>query len=187
MISIIIPYHAKMKDAELFMDRCMKSIKTQTYTDYEVIVTEGGNAAENINKGIKQAKGWLIKILCMDDYFSHDDALANIVHNFEGGWMITGCSNNPHPYYTGDIHQGNNKLGGLSVITVRNLDPELFDESLHWLLDCDYYKRLYERYGEPTILDEVNVTIEEGDHQATHNIPDERKRKEVLELTQRYA
>lgn len=176
-----------MKNAEEFLWRCINSVHKQSYKDYEIIYEEGGNAAENINKGIKKAKGEIIKILCMDDYFTHKNSLKDIVDNWKGKWMITGCSNNPYPYYTGDVHQGNNKLGGLSVIAIHNQNPLLFDEELQWLLDCDYYKRMYDLYGLPTILNGVNVTIEEGDHQATNNLAMELKRNEVIKLTQRYA
>ena len=187
MISIAIPYYSKMKDADFFMKRCLKSIENQSYKDYEIVITEEGSASHNTNEAIKKSKGDLIKILCMDDYLAHGNSLKEIVDNFRGEWLISGCSNNPNPYYTGDIHQGNNKLGGLSAITIKNNNPLLFDESLFWLLDCEYYRRMYDKYGFPVILNGVNVIIGEGEHQATNMLQTELKRQEVIKVTQMYA
>ena len=147
MISIVIPVYDKMKDGDFFLNRCLDSIKSQTYTDYEIVMTHEGNSPHNTNLGMKQAEGDLIKILHQDDYFTHENSLKEIVDNFKGDWLITGCSNNWYPVYTGDIHLGNNKLGSPSVLTIRNGLDMYFDEELIWLFDCDFYKRMYNKYG----------------------------------------
>lgn len=187
MISIVIPVYDKMKDGDFFLNRCLDSIKSQTYTDYEVIMTHEGNSPYNTNLGMSKAKGDLIKILHQDDYFTHKNSLKEIVENFNGEWLITGCSNNWYPIYTGDIHLGNNKLGSPSVLTTRNGLDMYFDEELIWLFDCDFYKRMYNKYGEPTILMGDIVTIGEGDHQATNLITNTAKEKEVFIMRQRYV
>lgn len=188
MISIIVPFY-EMKEHEYFLSQCLESIEIQSYKDYEILVIRDGSAAENINKGIRQAKGDIIKVLCMDDYFTHEDSLKEIVQLFDQKtmWAITGCSNNLHPVYTGDLHLGNNKLGGLSCVAFRKETYEFFDEDLVWLLDADFYKRLYTLFGEPKILDGDNVTIEEGDHQATRLIDPFIKVEEVFRLRQKYV
>jgi len=185
MISICIPFY-KMKNHEFFMKRCLDSIAIQTYKDYEIVITEEGKAAHNTNVALSKAKGDLIKILYMDDYFTHENALKDIVENFTGEWMVTGCANNLYPVYTGDIHLGNNKLGAPSVVTLRKGKHELFDEDLKWLYDCDFYKRMYQKYGEPTILNGNNVTIGVGDHQDTHLITNTDKEHEVFLMRQKY-
>jgi len=187
MISIVIPVYSKMKNGEFFLGRCLESIKSQSYTDYEIIMTHEGNSPHNTNLGMKKAKGDLIKILHQDDYFTHKNALKEIVDNFKGDWLITGCSNNLYPMYTGDIYLGNNKLGSPSVLTIRNGLNMYFDEELIWLFDCDFYKRMYDKYGEPTILMGNNITIGEGEHQATHLIANTAKEKEVFLMRQRYV
>ena len=53
---------------------------------------------------------------------------------------------------------------------IKNKNPIFFDEKMTWLLDCDYYKRLYEKYGEPTIINDVNVVIGVGSHQTTSSL-----------------
>lgn len=187
-VSIVIPYYP-MKNHLTFLMRCLDSINKQTYRDFEVIITMEGKSAENTNAGIKKATGDLIKILHMDDYFTHPEALQNIVDAFKDdiSWLVTGCSNNLHPILTGDLHLGNNKLGGPSVVTLRKGKHVLFDESMVWLFDCDFYKRMITQYGEPEIMSGNNVTIGEGEHQATNTLSDEVKQSELFLMRERYV
>lgn len=186
MISIVIPYH-DMENAAFFMKRCIDSIMSQTYTDYEIVLTKAGKMAENTNAAIKRAKGDIIKILFLDDYLAHPNALKNIVDNFKGGWLVTGCEHddgeqrfNPHlASWHPAMAQGMNTIGSPSVLAFENKNPELFDEGLSWMLDCDLYTRLYKRYGKPSIINDINVVIGVGSHQTTHLLPEEVKAAEV--------
>lgn len=171
-----------MLDGDKFLWRNINSVMEQTYTDYEIIITKAGKMAENTNAGIKKAKGDIIKILFMDDYFAHPNALQEIADNFTGGWLATGCNHddgynlfNPHMARWNDNIHAHNTIGSPSVTAFENDDPILFDETYSWVLDCDLYHRLYERYGEPTIIDDINVTIGIGRHQATQILTDEEK------------
>lgn len=186
-VSIVIPVYPKMKNGEFFLKRLLDSIKEQTYTDYEIVETLEGNAPTNTNSAINKANGDIIKIMYQDDYFTHKDALQGIVEAFKGMWLVNGCSNNLNPVYMGDIHLGNNKLGGPSCLTISKEVKERFDENLVWLFDCDLYKRLYAKYGEPVILNGDYVTVGEGEHQATNNIISEEKDNEVFLMRQRYS
>lgn len=167
-----------MKNWPLFMERCLKSIEEQSFTNYEIVMVKVGKMAETTNACIKRANGELIKVLYLDDMLAHKDALRDIVENFKGDWMITGTDNNPYPYWTDDIGMGNNKLGSPSALTIRNDNPLMFDERMSWLLDCDYYKRMYDRYGEPEILDGTNVIIGIHDGQMTNILTDKDKADE---------
>lgn len=186
-ISIVIPIH-DMQNGAFFLWRGINSIMMQTFKNYEIVIVKEGKMAENSNAGIKRAQGQLIKILYMDDYLAHPDALQEIVDNFEfmDDWMITGCDTNPHPYWTTDIAKGNNKLGSPSCLTFRNQDPLLFDEKMSWLLDCDLYQRLYNRYGLPKILDTVNVNIGIHEGQMTNILTDEEKLAEHKYMSKKY-
>ncbi len=171
-----------------YLWRCIDSITKQTFKDYEIIITQDGGMAENTNAGIKRARGELIKILFMDDMFAHEDSLKEILANFKGEWLITGCNTNPQPYWTDNIISGNNRLGSPSVLTFKNHfeDNLLFDETMSWVLDCDFYHRMYLKYGEPRILWDNNITIGVHDGQHTNIMTDEEKLLEIDYLMKKY-
>ena len=123
----------------------------------------------------------------MDDYFTDKNALQTLVDNFTGSWLIHGVSNNKNPYITGDVHLGNNKLGGLSCIMFKKEYFIPFDENLVWLFDCDWHKQMIIKYGEPVIINGNFVTIEEGQGQATNSISDDIKRSEVITMQLKYV
>ena len=177
-ISIVIPIH-DMEDGAGFFWRCINSVMKQTYKNYEIIVTKQGKSSENHNAGIRRASGDIIKFLHMDDFLANEFVLQDLVDNWEGGWVVMGTDNNLNPYWTDDIDTGNNKIGAPSAIAIPNDKPPMFNENLVWLLDCDYYKKLYERYGEPKVMTGRYVNIGVHPNQMTNKIPDEVKIKEV--------
>lgn len=131
----------------------------------------------------------------MDDYLSSPDALQNIVDNFTGGWLATACVhdngrevfNVHYASYNTEIQFGNNTIGSPSVVAFENKEPLLFDEKLSWLLDCDLYSRLYERYGEPKILPYVDVAIGIGQHQTTNLMSNKEKVDEFTYLASKHG
>lgn len=209
-LSIAIPT-SNMADKEYFFQRCLDSLWNQTFQDFEVVVTDNSEddiieqickdystgityyrnpikgMAPNTNEAIKRSKGELIKVLYMDDYLSHEKVLEMTVKQFKDGWLISGANNNKNPYWTDDIHLGNNKLGSPSALTIENKNPLLFDENLTWLLDCDLYKRYYEKYGKPAVMRGEHIGIGTGPHQMTHLISNERKLSEGEYLMKKYV
>jgi hypothetical protein len=193
MISICIPKHT-MRNGDMLLNRCRESIRRQKYTDYEIIEKNEGSFAKNVNLAIEEAKGEIIHIMCMDDYFFDDNSLQRVADAFPFTWLVAGCINddgkyiyNPHfPEYNDAIHRGKNTIGAPSVLAFENKSPLLFDENLRWLVDCDYYKRLYDRYGLPKILESVNIIQGIGEHQSTHEIRPETMQAEYDYITKKY-
>lgn len=201
MISICVPIY-NMDNGVEFLKTNLNSIKSQTFTDYEIIVSDNSDSdmlkmvcepygvryfknpdkgmAQNTNFAIDKAEGDLIKILYQDDFFAHDDALKDI-SDFKGEWLITACSNNPHPFYS-----EHNTLGSPSVLTIRKGCPVRFDKRFYWVLDLDFYRQLYALYGEPTILNKINVVIGTGTHQISYKLSDKRKQIEEQLLKEKY-
>ena len=150
--------------------------------------------AQNTNSAIKNAKGEIIQILYMDDYLASENSLKSIVENFSGHWMVTGCEHddgthryNPHyPKYNSQIYLGKNTIGSPSVLSIKNENPLLFDENMAWLLDCDYYKRMHDKHGEPKILNELNVVIGISKNQMTNILSVWDKRKEYYYMAKKY-
>lgn len=151
--------------------------------------------AGNTNMGIKLASGELIKILYQDDFLYSENSLQEIVDNFEGQWMVTSCVHTTdginfqkpfHPRYNDKIYTGNNTIGSPSVLTIKNDNPLLFDENLTWVLDCDYYKRMFDKFGEPKILNEINIVIRLSKYQTSSQLNRSIKKKEINYLIKRY-
>lgn len=193
-ISVCVPAHHGMESYDFFMSRLIASLDKQTFRDFELIVTHDGKMAANSNSAIKKAKGEIIKILYMDDYLYSDAALHDIADNFTGGWMATGCIHdngalsNPHyPTWNDEIRYGKNTIGSPSVIAFENNDPLLFDERLSWLLDCDLYQRLHERYGAPKLLPYMDIGIGVHEGQTTNLMSEEEKLNEFVYLQTKYA
>ncbi len=130
----------------------------------------------NTNSAINFATGNLIKILYQDDYFATSHSLQSIIDGFtiDNHWLFTGCSDNPHPTWDWNA----NRLGNPSGLTIKGDETERFDPKLHWIADLLFYRKLYEKYGPPKILDEVGVIIGKGPHQLTNLLSDEAKRRE---------
>ncbi len=151
--------------------------------------------APNTNEAIKASKGDLIKILYQDDFLADDNSLQDIHDNFKGQWLATACEHladtgerfNLHiPSYNDKIHVGSNSIGSPSVITIKNDNPLLFDEKMTWRLDGDYYKRMHDKYGNPTILSKPNIVIGVGKHQTTFHLSDEYKESERDYMYEKY-
>lgn len=218
-MTVAIPTSKMANGHELFK-RCLESLWNQSFQDFEIVVTDNSDdddilnicnwfrtgiryyrnprkgMAQNTNEAIRRSKGEIIKILYMDDYMAHDEALEKIVKHFDGEWLVTSCThttmgrtffNNHHPHYSEDICLGNNTIGSPSVLTIRNNKPLLFDEEMTWLLDCDYYYRLHELYGEPIILRDINVIIGLHDGQMTNIMGEQRKLQERDYIINKYA
>jgi hypothetical protein len=135
----------------------------------------------NTNNAILHADGKLIKILFLDDFLYDKNSLKKTVESFEYAedhWLISASEhssdgktfNRPYyPKYNDKIYLGKNTISSPSVLTIKNDSPLLFDENLIWLMDCDYYKRCYEKFGAPKILNEITVVNRVGQHQISNN------------------
>lgn len=127
-----------------------------------------GKAASNINKAMQYASGKVIKILYQDDFFVVPNALEKIHNEFEKGcsWLVNGFThttdkqsfyNTKVPYYNDMIIIGENSLGNPSNISVINEDILYMDESILYVVDCEYYFRLKQKLGLPKIIEDILV------------------------------
>ena len=213
-VSIVVPIY-NMDDAKKFLKRNLDSITTQTFTDYEIVISDDSDddmlkcwldnypikyyknkgskgMANNSNNGIEKAKGEIIKILYQDDYFYNNNSLAEIVRHFKKcEWMVSGCVHSlgfgePINEHFPFYSESENNIGSPSVLTFSREVTERFDPEFHWVLDLDLYKRLFREYGLPRILHQINVVIGIGEHQTTHRLSDLRKNIEHQLLREKY-
>ena len=135
----------------------------------------------------------------MDDYLANPDVLTNLwkfQHETQDNWWVMGCEHdngtrgNPHlARWSEEIKLGQNSIGSPSVLLFRNMfdKNDLFDENLSWVLDADLYQRLFQRYGLPVIIDDINVVIGIHDGQTTNKLSDSFKQSEFEYLRKKYA
>jgi glycosyltransferase involved in cell wall biosynthesis len=139
--------------------------------------------AGNLNNTIKNCEGELIHVLCQDDYFIDKNSIMRIVNNFdyEKKWMVSAYMHTKDRFgmFRKHIPTWNNKIylentiGTPSCLTILNNDTLLFDEELGWFVDCDYYYRLYQKYGVPKIVNELLFIQLLWEGQATNSKVDE--------------
>lgn len=213
-ITICIPVYEQGGLGYEFLKRSLEALAGQTYQDFDVIVSDNSTyfakdkmkkicdaypfvtyvhnpikgMSENTNFAMKHATGNLVKVLYQDDWLPNENALKTIVDNFDDNthWLITGANTNPQPRWTDDIITGNNKLGSPSALTMRRESMMYFDEPMKWLLDCDIYRRLHDKYGMPKIVEGDWVTLGIGEHQMTNILSNTEKDKEVEYLRNKY-
>jgi cellulose synthase/poly-beta-1,6-N-acetylglucosamine synthase-like glycosyltransferase len=141
-----------------------------------------GNSSQNINNAIKNSESKLIKIIFQDDFLYDKDSLKHTVDNFDlskDKWLVSRCEHSYDgvtfhrdfsPVYNHNIHFGNNTISSPSVLTILNDNPLLFDENLIFLMDCEYYKRCYDNFGLPKILNIITAVNRVGKHQVSNYI-----------------
>ena len=137
--------------------------------------------SNNHNNGLKYCQSNLIKILHYDNYFYNENSLLEIVNEFKKNkninWLVTSYLHNKNdiicnlnnPYYNTNILSGLNTIGDPSCLTFKNENIIFFDTNLTWFVDCEYYYRLYNLYGDPHILNTPNIVVRHHDKQTTHS------------------
>jgi len=159
-----------------------------------------GRIAPNINNAIKHSNGVFIKMLFQDDFLYDIDSLQiifdSIAENQDKDWFITSCVHTDDcitmydrmtPYYHDRIYAGINTISCPTVLTVRNDDElPLFDESLNWLVDVEYYKRLYDAYGNPVVVDIICAVNRNSEVRATNIITEKQKQEEIQRVIRKY-
>lgn len=195
-ISIVIPYH-DIPQTAFFIGRLMKSIDEQTHKDYEIMLVKKGRMGETYNEGIKRSKGDVIKLMGMDDYFAHSDALRDIANVFENEgvyWAAAACKHDVEgvitythsPKWNDRLYEGYNTVGGFATISVRNKDIPELNEDLDWCIDIDWYWRLKSAHGLPALIEKPNVVVGVGPHQVTSNLSEQQKAREHSYMREKY-
>ncbi len=152
-----------------------------------------GYISPNLNVAMKNCDGQWIKILFQDDFLYDENSLKKtydyINANNNVKWLATefyhsndGINLYLHyiPRWTDNVWTGNNAIGCPSVITVKNKDLLLFEETIDWLMDVEYYKRMYDKHGELGIMNEITV-VNRTNHndRDSHSFTDEHMKFEL--------
>ncbi len=158
-----------------------------------------GNASININEAIRLAEGDVIKPMHQDDFFYSPECLRaiNNILLANPNYMWGGCgfihTNDDEsdffkpqvPVYQDDIVLAKNTFGAPSVFFYRNTSPpELFDEKLIWINDCELAYRFYAAYGSPLILSDLLVAVRIWEARVTERLLTPKLQKQELRHTQ---
>lgn len=181
----------------------VKSICSVDFKNLNIIYLKNemhrGFWGSNINNAMRSCSGKLIKLMQQDDIFSSTNVFSKIVKEYElkdFDWAICGGIHTADykffyhriiPTYTDDLHKGNNKLGGISSIVIKNtLNKLYFNDHLNWMGDCDYYIRAFRSFGLPKIFEEPLIIYKQSNRQLTNTLSDELKKKELKLMSELY-
>jgi glycosyltransferase involved in cell wall biosynthesis len=193
---VIVSDHSRDDVIKGLCDRWKENLDIKYFrNDYKI-----GGSSPNINNAIKHSNGEWIKLLWQDDFLFSENSLDIIkkhIDKTEGiVWLASACEHtndgvvmyNPfYPTWTADIHLGNNRVSSPSVITIKNTDDKLyFDEDLIWLMDVEYYKRMYIKHGEPSYLNLITVVNRTWADSVSNTLSQEIKNNEVKLMFERY-
>jgi len=205
--SIVIPTHDRGENGPKWMRELLDSLKIQTFQDFDIVVSdqskndkildtckeysenfeftyiryEGEVPCENINIGLRECTGEIVKIIFSDDVVVDKNALqiindAYISTNCKwafSGFCGTKDGKNTHdhriPRWTEHTLDGRNLLSSPSVVSFLNECKVEFDENLKLLLDVDFYHRIRMNHGHPHIIPEVLVANREHDDRISSN------------------
>lgn len=156
-----------------------------------------GNPSINTNMGIEKSSGDIIKMLCQDDYLYDENSLQVIHDAFEEDtyWVATSYvhTNNKTEFFNRHTPRNNNyihienTIGTPSCVAFRSKDKLLLDENLVWAYDCEYYKRIQEKYGYAKIVDVVTMVNYLHPKQVTNFLADSKlRKKEIKYVTKKF-
>ena len=141
-----------------------------------------GNGPANTNVAIAHCTGDYIKIMFSDDLFVSNKALELIAecHDSTGaGWIVTGFNHTSDgknfyrpmiPRWSEHLLEGQNFMGGPSIVSMRRESAEMFDPKCSMLMDTDFYHRMRMSNKMPVILEDILVSSREGDYRVSANL-----------------
>ena len=159
-----------------------------------------GFSSYNINNAIRYCRGDIIKFLWFDDFLWDDRSIQDTYEAFDSStnWLVSACEHTKddgktfyrkfYPRYNDEIYLGNNTISSPSVLSIRNTEDKIyFDNRLIWLMDVDYYKRLFEKYGLPKILNKITVVNRDHPHQLSHVMDPKIKEREYYMMLEKHG
>lgn len=190
---IVISDNSQNNEIEKFCEKNQDFLKINHFYYFKK-----GNSP-NTNYALKKSKGKYIKIIFQDDFLYSKNSLLDIKNELQEKtmWLITACEHSYDgfscyrpfkPYYHDDIHKGNNTISSPSVLTIKNTDEKIFfDENLSWLMDVDYYKRCFIKFGLPHILNKINIVNRTHNDQFSNYCTEAVKQKEYNYILKKYS
>lgn len=192
---VVISDHSKNDDIKDLCERWNHVIDVKYYKN-EI---GRGFIGPNLNNAIRKSTGKYIKILFQDDFLYGTESLMKVYEYIKDredvNWLVTGCAHTEdgetlyhqmYPRYNYKIYSGYNTISCPTVLTIKNEDPILVDESYNWLVDCVYYKMLYDKFGLPHIVNDLCVINRNAEGRTTNMMTNSQKQEEINRVISRY-
>jgi glycosyltransferase involved in cell wall biosynthesis len=206
-ITIVITIFDPQEKYREFLTDALSSIKMQTTKPFEVLISgnskpcyleevilqfnksypirflinDSTSTTTNLNFIIPFVGSQITKILFMDDFFIHKNALEIVERKFNNSkvnWLASGSKNFDNdsrkfvrtirPKVSKSIIRGVNTIGCPSVIAFRTDTFLKFNENTAWMLDCEWYLRMLHHHGKPKIIFRSQIASRLHPGQATH-------------------
>jgi glycosyltransferase involved in cell wall biosynthesis len=173
---IIVSDNSKVDDIENYCNEIKKDLNLFYIRNLNKI-----GISSNLNFAIGHARGEIIKILFQDDFLYDNFALQNLYEAWRKAnskWLVSVSQHTKDgesyflkikPKYNPKIFLGTNTISSPSVLMVSRQDAPLFDENLTWLMDCDYYKNCFSKFGYPGLCEQITIVNRVGLHQASYS------------------
>jgi glycosyltransferase involved in cell wall biosynthesis len=173
---IIISDNSKVDDIENYCNEVKKNLNLFYVRNLKKV-----GISPNLNFAISHARGDIIKILFQDDFLYDNFALQNLYEAWKianSKWLVSVSQHTKDgenyylkikPKYNPKIFLGANTISSPSVLMVSRHEAPLFDENLTWLMDCDYYKNCFSKFGSPGLCEQITIINRVGLHQASHS------------------
>jgi glycosyltransferase involved in cell wall biosynthesis len=189
---VLISDHSQNDDIENYLSTSWAKENVHYYRN----ANGRGSIAANFNNLIDKATGTHIKFLLQDDYFYDANSLQIEVDNLgaaDWGLCATihryGDSFSWHliPEYTPNIYLGANTIGSPSLLLCKREACQYFDGNLTLLVDCDFYRTMYDKYGLPKTTDAITTVSRMWEGQSQRAINEQLKASEVKYVMEKYA
>ena len=158
-----------------------------------------GSSSSNLNSAIRGCTGEYLKLLFQDDFLFSEHSLELtarcLLRTPHKHWLVSACQHFSedkgfyrefYPHFDCSIFLGNNTISSPSVLTMKRDMCEEFDENLIWLMDVEYYKRLFNLFGYPAFLNEITVVNRVSEHQLSNRIPSAVRESELAYVSKLY-
>lgn len=146
-----------------------------------------GSSSANINRAIAESSYDIIKPIFQDDYIYSPRCLEHIVQA-NAPWGASqfihtnenksSLYNPMTPVLTNQTVHGINTFGCPSVMFFKKNSETYFDENLIWLMDCEFYYRLWKQYGLPTVIPSIDVCVRVWNDSVSGHVSSDVKDKE---------
>jgi glycosyltransferase involved in cell wall biosynthesis len=156
-----------------------------------------GNSPANLNNAISKCSGEVIKIMFQDDFFYDDEALEKIYYALSDSdkmWLLNGTNHTKdggnsfywdfYPKFNDNLLEGVNTISSPSVVAFKRQSEIIFDETLVYFMDIDYYYAMQKKYGDPVFYNDILVTNRVHENSISSNISN---KKELMSSESQYC